>query len=153
MKNTCLFLFFLMAGLLLVACAGERQGLVCEEIEYRLNTQTYSPDQRAYIEEELRVCREDEAQKRGADAAYRQSIYDRFAASDSTAAGGDSTASSAPEISVSKALQDTSSQQTQSIYDRYKSDAPADTATSVENASEQAPAAVDSSASNVSEFQ
>ena len=42
----------------LLGCAGERQGLVCDEMEYRLNTMTYSPDQRAYAEEELRVCRE-----------------------------------------------------------------------------------------------
>ena len=48
----------------LVGCAGERQGLVCDEMEYRLNTMTYSPDQRAYAEEELRVCREQEAEKR-----------------------------------------------------------------------------------------
>ena len=58
----------------LVGCAGERQGLVCDEMEYRLNTMTYSPDQRAYAEEELRVCREQEAGKKGACAATRQSI-------------------------------------------------------------------------------
>ena len=39
----------LLTMALLVGCAGERQGLVCEEIEYRLNTMTYSPDQRAYM--------------------------------------------------------------------------------------------------------
>ena len=27
-----------VAMLLVIGCAGERQGLVCEEIEYRLNT-------------------------------------------------------------------------------------------------------------------
>lgn len=97
----------------LVSCAGERQGLVCEEIEYRLNTMTYSPDQRAYMEEELRTCRDEEAQKRGADAASRQSIYDRYAASDTTS--GDS----AREVSVSEALQDSSGVKTESIYDRY----------------------------------
>ncbi|PWJ69007.1 MULTISPECIES: hypothetical protein [unclassified Fibrobacter] len=107
------WLFFVLLVALITSCAGERQGLVCEEIEYRLNTQTYSPDQRAYIEEELRVCREEEAQKKGADAQSRQSIYDRFAASDSTK-------SSKQEVSVSEALKDSSGQETVSIRDRYK---------------------------------
>ena len=72
------------AALFLSSCAAERQGIVCDEIEYRLNTMTYSPDQRAYAEEELRVCREEEAKKKGEAAAKRQSIYDRFASKDST---------------------------------------------------------------------
>ena len=71
---------FLGIAMLLVSCAGERQGLVCEEMEYRLNTMTYSPDQRAYAEEELRVCREEEALKKAEGAATRKSIYNRFAA-------------------------------------------------------------------------
>ncbi|MCQ2097712.1 MAG: hypothetical protein MJY87_07195 [Fibrobacter sp.] len=111
-KLACLFLLFLSV-FLLDSCAGERQGLVCEEIEYRLNTQTYSPDQRAYIEEELRVCREEEAEKKGADAASRQSIYDRYAASDSAKVKED--------VNVSDALQDSSGVATTSIYDRYSS--------------------------------
>ena len=117
MKN--LILFFVAAvglQLALVGCAGERQGLVCDEMEYRLNTMTYSPDQRAYMEEELRVCREEESQKKGEDAATRQSIYDRFAASDSAKA---ETKGSDGEVSVSKALQDSSGEATTSIYDRY----------------------------------
>ena len=83
MKRAAIWLFLGVAAVL-VGCAGERQGLVCEEMEYRLNTMTYSPDQRAYAEEELRVCREEEAQKKSEGAAQRQSIYDRFAASDSS---------------------------------------------------------------------
>ena len=122
MKKLIVNLFVVSAILLLAlglyACAGERQGLVCSEIQYRLDTQTYSPDQRAYIEEELRVCREEEAKKRGADAQSRQSIYERYAASAQT----DSTSadSASGDISVSKALQDSSGQETVSIYDRYK---------------------------------
>ncbi|SHK77088.1 hypothetical protein [Fibrobacter sp. UWEL] len=114
------WLFFVLLVALFTSCAGERQGLVCEEIEYRLNTQTYSPDQRAYIEEELRVCREEEAQKKGADAQSRQSIYDRFAA--------DTSKSRSQDVSVSKALQDSSEQETVSIRDRYdnKVDEPAE---------------------------
>ena len=54
----------LFAALWIGGCAGERQGLVCEEIEYRLNTLTYSPDQRAYMENELNTCRAEEAKKK-----------------------------------------------------------------------------------------
>ena len=147
MKFTAILLF-LGAFMLLSGCAGERQGLVCEEMEYRLNTMTYSPDQRAYAEEELRVCREEEAQKKAEGAAQRQSIYDRFAASDtsksklmdSTKAGSDG------EVSVTKALQDSSGVETTSIYDRYKS---------VEGASENVTAEVpaDTSAADAGSFQ
>ena len=147
MKFTAILLF-LGAFMLLSGCAGERQGLVCEEMEYRLNTMTYSPDQRAYAEEELRVCREEEAQKKAEGAAQRQSIYDRFAASDtsksklmdSTKAGSDG------EVSVTKALQDSSGVETTSIYDRYKS---------VEGATENATAEVpaDTSAADAGSFQ
>jgi hypothetical protein len=42
---------FLGVVVWLAGCAGERQGFVCDEMEYRLNTMTYSPDQRAYAEE------------------------------------------------------------------------------------------------------
>ncbi|MCQ2108655.1 MAG: hypothetical protein MJZ05_07820 [Fibrobacter sp.] len=130
-KVCCLLIGFVAC--LLVSCAGERQGLVCEEIEYRLNTMTYSPDQRAYMEEELRTCRDEEAQKKGADAATRQSIYDRYAASDTT------SKDSVREISVSEALQDSSGVKTESIYDRYSN-----------KNGENAP---DTSANDVSNFQ
>ncbi len=105
-----------VAVAVLAGCAGERQGLVCDEMEYRLNTMTYSPDQRAYAEEELRVCREQETQKKAEGAAARQSIYDRFAASDSSKA-----AASADTIPVSSESADSSDEKTVSIYDRYKS--------------------------------
>lgn len=104
-------------ALCLYACAGERQGLVCSEIQYRLDTQTYSPDQRAYMENELRECREEEAKKRGADAQSRQGIYERYAATQADTASADSTKG---DISVSEALKDSSGQETISIYDRYK---------------------------------
>ena len=130
------YLFFLVAviavSLYLGACAGERQGVVCSEIQYRLDTQTYSPDQRAYIEEELRVCREEEAKKRGEDAATRQGIYERFAAQD--------TAKADTMKSVSEALGDSSGEATVSIYDRYKS---------VESSSSAAGAVADSAAGAV----
>lgn len=119
---------------LLVSCAAERQGVVCDEIQYRLDTMAYSPDQRAFEEEELRACREDEAQKKGEAAAKRQSIYDRFAASDSSkspkmtvAEDGSIVQSGEPrDVSVSEALKDSSGVETTSIYDRYKAVGPAD---------------------------
>ena len=116
--NLSVVCLLMLAALCFYACAGERQGLVCSEIQYRLDTQTYSPDQRAYIEEELRVCREEEEKKRGADAQTRQGIYERYAASaQADSASADSTKG---DISVSEALKDSSGQETISIYDRYK---------------------------------
>ncbi len=144
MKKIFGTVLFIGAAVLLWSCAGTRQGLVCEEIEYRLNTMTYSPDQRAYMEEELRVCREQEAEKKAAGAAQRQSIYDRFAASDSTQkkSTGDSTntdGSASNSISVSEALHDSSGVKTQSIYDRYKSvEAPSDSAVADTSAADAA---------------
>lgn len=148
------------AALFFSSCAAERQGIVCDEIEYRLNTMTYSPDQRAYAEEELRVCREEEAKKKGEAAAKRQSIYDRFASKDSSksqlkvAEDGSIVPSEAEDVSVSKALKDSSGEQTTSIYERYgamapdtSAAAPADTAAKV-----SAPA-VDTSAADAGSFQ
>jgi hypothetical protein len=151
MKKLLFAVCFASVALLLISCAGERQGLVCEEMEYRLNTMTYSPDQRAYMEEELRVCREQEAQKKAEGAAKRQSIYDKFAASDTTQSKlTDSTkAGEDGEVSVSKALQDSSSEKTVSIYDRYGS--VADTSKTV--SADSSAASADTSAADVGSFQ
>lgn len=151
-KNRILISFaglsLLLCSLTLVACAGNRQGVVCDEIEYRLNTMTYSPDQRAYAEEELRVCREEEARKRGEDAASRQSIYDRFAASDSTSRGAED---SVRDVSVSEALQDSSGEKTTSIYDRYGvTESSSSESIEVPSSADVAP---DTSASDISNFQ
>ena len=59
------------------------------------------------------MCREEEAKKRGADAATRQGIYERYAAQDTSKAD--------TVKSVSEALGDSSGEATVSIYDRYKS--------------------------------
>lgn len=115
----------ILMALVLVSCAGQRQAVVCDEMEYRLNSMTYSPDQRYYAEEELRACREEEAQKKAESAATRKSIYDRFASSENTRAGTvDSTgmvrdSSETPDVSVSELMGDSSGQTTTSIYDRY----------------------------------
>ena len=74
-----------LGGVLFVSCAGQRQGVVCDEIEYRYNSMGYSPDQRVFMEEELRACREEEAKKKQASAETRRSIYERFASQDTTA--------------------------------------------------------------------
>ena len=149
--------FFLVVALcgcgLLLSCAGQRQGVVCDEIEYRLNSMSYSPDQRYYMEEELKACREDEAKKKTASAEKRQSIYDRFKASDTTkvhTAADTSAAGTEPaDISVSEALKDSSGTPTTSIYDRYGGTGTADSLAQ-HPAEETAP---DTSASDVSNFQ
>ena len=107
---------FFFAAVLIAGCAGERQELVCEEIEYRLSTQTYSPDQRAYIENELRTCRAEEAKKKSESGQTNTSIYERFANTE-----GASSDTSKSVIPVSTLLQDSSEEKTTSIYDRYKS--------------------------------
>lgn len=148
------------AALLFSSCAAERQGIVCDEIEYRLNTMTYSPDQRAYAEEELRVCREEEAKKKGEAAAKRQSIYDRFASKDSSksqlkvAEDGSIVPSEAEDVSVSKALKDSSGEQTTSIYERYGAMAPDTSAAAPAGTAAKASApAVDTSAADAESFQ
>lgn len=107
----------LALALLVAGCAGERQGLVCEEIEYRLNTMAYSPDQRAYMENELRTCREDESKKKSESGQPNGSIYERYA-NEETSTPKDTSKSVIP---VSALLQDSSEEKTTSIYDRYKS--------------------------------
>ena len=88
MKRIKLGLTFLcfagLCGVCFISCAGQRQEVVCDEIEYRYNSMSYSPDQRVFMEEELRACREEEAKKKQASAETRKSIYERFAAQDTT---------------------------------------------------------------------
>ena len=117
MKNVVGLLVLIAAALVFHGCAGERQGLVCEELEYRLNTMTYSPDQRAYMEEELRTCRAEESRKKNDSGLSNGSIYERYANTESAAPSD----SSKGEIPVSTLLQDSSEEKTTSIYDRYKS--------------------------------
>ena len=145
---------FLGIAMLLVACAGERQGLVCEEMEYRLNTMTYSPDQRAYAEEELRVCREEEALKKAEGVAARKSIYDRFAASDTTKSKSNNSTKAGEdgEVSVTKALQDSSGVKITSIYDRYKSVEPSAESSPAANSPAENPEP-DTSAADAANFQ
>ena len=108
---------FFVVMTLFSGCAGQRQGLVCEEIEYRLNTLNYSPDQRAYLENELKSCRDEEAKKKSESGEAAGSIYERYANME----GSETTDSSKNVIPVSKLLQDSSEEKTLSIYDRYKS--------------------------------
>ena len=114
--NKFIALAFFVVVLLFVGCASERQGLVCEEIQYRLNTMTYSPDQRAYLENELNTCREEESKKKGESSLSNGSIYERYANMGATA-----PVDTTKDIPVSTLLQDSSEERTMSIYDRYKS--------------------------------
>ena len=135
LRLVCFFCAALGCGAL-VSCAGQRQGVVCEEIEYRYNSMSYSPDQRVFMEEELRACREEEAKKKQASAETRQSIYARFAAQDTTKkvhTSADTVPAEDPQdISVSELMQDTSSNSSPSIYERFGADSsaaiPADSA-------------------------
>lgn len=89
-------------GLLLASCAGQRQGVVCDEIEYRYNSMSYSPDQRVFMEEELRACREEEAKKKGSSG--QKSIYERYASQDSATAVHTASDSAATEVSRDTAV-------------------------------------------------
>ena len=95
----------------LVSCAGQRQGVVCDEIEYRYNSMAYSPDQRVFMEEELRACREEEAKKKQGSAEARRSIYERFASQDTTGkvhTAADSAVTVVPRDSTAAVLADSS---------------------------------------------
>ena len=85
-----------------------------------------------------------EAKKRGADAATRQGIYERYAAQDTSKAD--------TVKSVSEALGDSSGEATVSIYDRYKSvesSSSADAAGDDSAAGAAAPAAGESDTASV----
>ena len=131
-------LFFAVAAI--TSCASHRHGVVCEEIEYRLNSMGYSPDQRAFMEEELRQCRADEERKAQSEAATRQSIYDRFKA--------DTTKKDTQAVSVQTLMQDSSEQKTVSVYDRYQTVEPSVADTSVADTS-----VMDTSSASVENFQ
>lgn len=69
--------------LMLVSCASQRTRATCAETEYRLNSMSYSPDQRAFLEEELRQCRAEQAELEKDDVITNKitgSIRERFAA-------------------------------------------------------------------------
>lgn len=93
MKN---FLFLALISALLCGCASQRTRATCAETEYRLNSMSYSPDQRAFLEEELRQCRELQAEQEKDDVLTNKikgSIYERFSADSAAAdsAKGDSS--------------------------------------------------------------
>lgn len=92
MKN---FLFLVLISAFLFGCASQRTRATCAETEYRLNSMSYSPDQRAFLEEELRQCRELQAEQEKDDVLTNKikgSIYERFSADSAAAdsAKGDS---------------------------------------------------------------
>lgn len=119
--NGKIFLNYVMialAALALMSCASHRQGAVCSEIEYRLNTMSYSPEQRAFTEEELRQCREEQGEMAASEAATRKSIYERYASSGPAA---EEKSEEPKNVSVSEALKDSSGVETVSIYERYGS--------------------------------
>lgn len=131
-------------GLLLASCAGQRQGVVCDEIEYRYNSMSYSPDQRAFMEEELRACREEEAKKKQGSAEARRSIYERFASQDTTSKIHTASDSAATEVS-----RDTAAVTSDSSATPKPATLPDSTATESASAPADSSATVDSTASEV----
>lgn len=76
MKKYCL-----LVCLLLISCASQRQKVVCSEIEYRLKNFGHSPDQRAFVEEELRQCQAQQEEYAKSDSLTnkaKKSIYEQF---------------------------------------------------------------------------
>lgn len=91
-----------VCALFLIGCASQRTRATCAETEYRLNSMSYSPDQRAFLEEELRQCRAEQAEQEKDDVITNKikgSIYERFAA-DSTAKADDVSENGSAEQSA-----------------------------------------------------
>lgn len=133
-------------GLLLASCAGQRQGVVCDEIEYRYNSMSYSPDQRVFMEEELRACREEEAKKKQGSAEARRSIYERFASQDTTSkihTASDSAVTVAPRDTTAAVPSDSSATpESATLPDSAATEsasAPADSSTTVDSAASEVP--------------
>ena len=139
---------------ILVSCAGQRQEVVCDEIEYRYNSMSYSPDQRVFMEEELRACREEEAKKKGSSG--QKSIYERYASQDSVTAVHTAADSVATEVSRDTAAMTPITEtpaQPDSASTATPEPAPQPDSTATESASAPADdsATVDSTASEVSQ--
>ncbi|MDR1759962.1 MAG: hypothetical protein LBR60_05480 [Fibrobacter sp.] len=76
----------------LSGCASQRQKAVCSEIEIRLNTMDYSAEQRDFLEQELRSCKEQQQEYAKTDTLtnkVKKSIYELYQESvkDSAATG------------------------------------------------------------------
>ena len=74
-------IFFLCLVLLLIGCASQRQKPVCAEIQYRLDHMDQSPDQRAWLEDELRDCKAQQEEYAKSDTLtnkVKKSIYELY---------------------------------------------------------------------------
>src|SRR5574344_1722319 len=68
-------------ALLLIGCASQRQKPVCAEIQYRLDHLDQSPDQRAWLEDELRDCKAQQEEYAKSDTLtnkVKKSIYELY---------------------------------------------------------------------------
>ncbi len=73
--------FFLCLVLLLIGCASQRQKPVCAEIQYRLDHIDQSPDQRAWLEDELRDCKAQQEEYAKSDTLtnkVKKNIYELY---------------------------------------------------------------------------
>ncbi len=87
------WVFVVFTFLFLTSCASQRTRATCAETEYRLNAMNYSPDQRIFLEEELRQCRALQKEQEKEDVLtnkVKDSIYEQFKASEQKETSADS---------------------------------------------------------------
>ncbi|MCK9181546.1 MAG: hypothetical protein M0P13_01520 [Fibrobacteraceae bacterium] len=99
--QTISFVCIAASLLAFAACASQRQKPVCAEIEYRLDHMAYSPDQRAWQEDELRQCKAEQEEYEKSDSItnkFKKSIYEMYEESKKDSSKGSSTSSSASEF-------------------------------------------------------
>lgn len=68
----------LMVILLLSGCVSHRKQAVCSEIRYRLDHMEYNEDQREWIEEEWKTCKQEYDSLARLDSARHGDIYQQF---------------------------------------------------------------------------
>lgn len=79
MRSAIIFCSVLL--LLFAGCASQRQKPVCAEIQYRLDHMDQSPDQRAWLEDELRDCKAQQEEYAKSDTLtnkVKKSIYELY---------------------------------------------------------------------------
>src|SRR5574344_694929 len=101
--------FFLCMALLLIGCASQRQKPVCAEIQYRLDHLDQSPDQRAWLEDELRDCKAQQEEYAKSDTLthkVKKSRYELYEASrkDSSITQSETLTSSSSAAVLSSSL-------------------------------------------------
>lgn len=105
--RTISFVCITASLLAFVACASQRQKPVCAEIEYRLDHMAYSPDQRAWQEDELRQCKAEQEEYEKSDSItnkFKKSIYEMYEESKKDSSKVSSSSASLNSSSASEIL-------------------------------------------------